>query len=549
MARRLNLDGDGQGDLGGHGGEQRAVMVYQLESYRYWEQQLGRDDFVPGQFGENFTVTGLPDSDVCIGDRYRIGEAVFEVTQPRVTCYRVGIRMDDPQMPALLVKHHRPGFYLRVIAEGRVDAGQDIVKIGAGPGRMSVAEIDALLYLPEHPREQLARALQISALSPGWQESFRALDRQRTAGGNSGLSAEAAVPPPAWSGFRALRVSEVHRESRSVVSFWLAAADGRPLPAALPGQFVTIRLDPDDLGPALVRNYSLSGPPGGGEYRISVKAEQRGMASQRLQTSLRAGDTLSVAAPRGAFVLTDSARPVVLISAGIGATPVLAMLHALAAAKSSRDVWWIHGARDGADHAFAAEARELLGRLADPRVFICYSRPRDDDRLAVDYSDAGHVDADLLARAGVPADADAYVCGPLPFMTALTAALIDRGLSAASVRTEVFGARDGLSPGISAVAGRRPHLPDGEPGAGPSVTFARTGLSVPWNDRQASLLEFAESCDVPVRWSCRTGVCHTCETALLSGAASYGTEPLEPPAPGSVLICCSRPDGEVVLDL
>jgi MOSC domain-containing protein YiiM len=123
MARRLNLDGDGQGDLAGHGGEYRAVLVYQIESYRYWQEQLGRDDFVYGQFGENFTIEGLPDDEVCIGDRYRIGEAEFEVTQPRVTCCRVGLRMDEPRMAALLIAHGRPGFYLRVRNEGRSRPG------------------------------------------------------------------------------------------------------------------------------------------------------------------------------------------------------------------------------------------------------------------------------------------------------------------------------------------------------------------------------------------------------------------------------------------
>src|SRR4051812_8681581 len=135
--RRLNVDGDGQGDLGGHGGEQRAVFVYQLGSYRYWERELGRDDFVYGQFGENFTIDGLADDEVCIGDRFRIGSAVFEVSQPRFTCYRVGLRMDDPRMPALLVSHHRPGFYFRVLEEGDVQPGDAIRKIAAGPEQMT----------------------------------------------------------------------------------------------------------------------------------------------------------------------------------------------------------------------------------------------------------------------------------------------------------------------------------------------------------------------------------------------------------------------------
>ena len=158
LVRRLNVDGDGQGDLAGHGGEQRAVMVYQADSYRYWERHLHRDDFTHGQFGENFTVDGLPDAEVCIGDRYRIGGALFEVTQPRVTCYRVGIRMNEPEMAALLVSHHRPGFYFRVLESGEVGAGDEIVKVADGPERISVAEIDALLYLPSRPRDRLERS-------------------------------------------------------------------------------------------------------------------------------------------------------------------------------------------------------------------------------------------------------------------------------------------------------------------------------------------------------------------------------------------------------
>src|ERR1700761_7771338 len=131
MARRLNLDGDGQADLAGHGGEQRAVLVYQLDSYQHWRRHFGRDDITHGMLGENLTVDGLADDQVCIGDRYQIGEAEFEVTQPRVTCFRVGIRMDDAQMPPLLVAPHRPGFYFRVLTEGTAEAGQEIIKLAS----------------------------------------------------------------------------------------------------------------------------------------------------------------------------------------------------------------------------------------------------------------------------------------------------------------------------------------------------------------------------------------------------------------------------------
>ena len=204
MVRRFNIQGDAQADLEGHGGEHRAVFVYQMDSYHYWERFLGRNDFTFGQFGENFTVEGLPDNEVCIGDRYRIGGAEFEVTQPRVTCYRVGLRMNEPRMAALLVAHHRPGFYFRVLQEGEVGAGDDIVKIADGPEKITVADIDALLYLPGHSSEQLQRALQIPALSKGWQSSFQAMVQQDLSSnatvGNQGLAYEGQAP--AWPGFR-----------------------------------------------------------------------------------------------------------------------------------------------------------------------------------------------------------------------------------------------------------------------------------------------------------------------------------------------------------
>ena len=228
----------------GHGGEHRAVMVYQLDSYRYWEAHFQRHDFEYGQFGENLTVDGLSDDEVCIGDRYRIGAALFEVTQPRVTCYRVGIRMNNPQMPSLLVLHKRPGFYFRVIEEGDIGAGDEIVKVADGPERVSVAEIDALLYLPGHPRDQLERALRIPSLSAGWRGSLEALVEADKQGGNAGL-APSSAPPSAWSGFRSLRVAAVKRESVDVCSFTLESEDRSPLPAPLAGQFLVFKLEPD----------------------------------------------------------------------------------------------------------------------------------------------------------------------------------------------------------------------------------------------------------------------------------------------------------------
>jgi ferredoxin-NADP reductase/MOSC domain-containing protein YiiM len=550
LVRRLNIDGDGQGDLAGHGGQNRAVFVYQLESYKYWQQQLGRDDFTYGQFGENFTVRGLADDQVCIGDRFRIGEALFEVTQPRVTCYRVGIRMNDARMPAMLVSHHRPGFYLRVLREGAVQAGDQIVKVAAGAEAMTVAEIDALLYLPGHPRQQVLRALRIPALSDGWKASFQAIADQASvpdAAGNAGLTA--VSPPPAWPGFRPLAVTAVERESDSVISVYLADPDGAVLPAALPGQFLTLRLNAVPGAPPLVRSYSMSGPPDAGSYRVSVKRELHGMGSQFVHARVHPGDQLEAAAPRGTFVLRPGETPVLLISAGVGATPVLAMLHALAASGSARDIWWLHGARSRAEEPFAAESRSLLAGLARGHRHVCYSRPGPGDVQGRDYQTPGRLSASVLAALELPRDADAYICGPAAFMAEISAALVDLGIDRRRVRTEIFGTAPSQTPGIAAAAVRPPHPPAGEPGDGPEVAFARSGLTVRWASRYASLLELAEACDVPVRWSCRTGVCQTCDTDVMSGTVSYAPDPVDDPAEGSALICCSQPRGDLVLDL
>src|SRR4029434_102388 len=256
---RLNLDGDGQGDLAGHGGEQRAVFVYQIESYRYWQEQLKRTDFVHGQFGENFTIEGLPDDAVCIGDRYQIGSALFEVTQPRVTCYRVGIRMNEPRMPALLTSSGRTGFYFRVMQEGDVGAGDEIRKVGEADVRMTVAEINALLYSSHHPRDRLERALRIAALSPGWRWSFDALLQSQaaaTGSGNAGLMPVAAAHR-ATPGFQPLTVTAIDQESEDVLSLTMQRPDGQALGAALPGQYVVLRLQRTASGPAIFRSYSL----------------------------------------------------------------------------------------------------------------------------------------------------------------------------------------------------------------------------------------------------------------------------------------------------
>jgi ferredoxin-NADP reductase/MOSC domain-containing protein YiiM/ferredoxin len=545
---RTNLDGDGQGDLAGHGGEQRAVFVYQIESYRYWQERLRRTDFVYGQFSENFTIEGLPDEAVCIGDRYEIGSALFEVTQPRVTCYRVGIRMNDPRMPALLTSSGRPGFYFRVLREGEVGAGDEIVKVGEATERMTVTEINALLYSPNHARDRLERALRIEALSPGWRSSFEAL-LHSAGSGNAGLALPAAAHPAA-PGFRPLAVTAIDHESADVLSLTMQSADGQPLPAALPGQYVVLRLQRTAGGRPLFRSYSLSGPLSTQRYRISVKVEPNGAAGTYLREHVRVGDALDVSAPRGSFVLESGERPVVMLSAGIGATPVLAMLYALAAARSTRPVLWLYGARDRQHHPFAVEVRRLLRALAHGRSYVCYSRPGSGDAMGADFDATGHLSRSVFDTVELPRQADVYLCGPTRFMDEMKAALAAAGVAPERIHLELFNGSEAMTPGVVGAATRAPHAPRGDADTGPLVSFARSGIAAHWNaSAYPSILELAEACDVPVRWACRTGVCHSCECGLVSGAVVYGPEPLDKPADGNVLVCCSQPSRDVVIDL
>jgi ferredoxin-NADP reductase len=347
-------------------------------------------------------------------------------------------------------------------------------------------------------------------------------------------------------------VTEIRHESSTIASFTLTPINGaHPDDGAVsPGQYLTLRLHPDGPDrPAVIRSYSLSTIAGPDGYRVSVKHEPHGIGSSFLHEHVRVGDTIEAAAPRGAFTLREGERPVVLLSAGVGATPVLAMLHRLADAGTTREVWWVHGARDGREHAFGAEADRLLATLPHAHRIVSYSRPAPGETPGLAFDRIGRLSIETIDSAGIPVDADYYLCGPDAFMQSLSAALIARGTLPEHVAMEVFGAKAVVvAPGME---GERPapHPPSGPPGDGPVVTFTRSNLTVPWDPRYGNLLEFTEACDIPVSFGCRTGVCHSCETGLLTGEVGYATEPLEPPDAEHVLLCCSQPTSEVTLEL
>jgi ferredoxin-NADP reductase len=342
----------------------------------------------------------------------------------------------------------------------------------------------------------------------------------------------------------------IDHESADVLSLTMQSTDGQRLLTALPGQYVVLRLQPTASGPPLFRCYSLSNAPSAERYRISVKIEPNGSAGTYLRDRIRVGDTLDVSSPRGSFILQLGERPVVLLSAGIGATPVLSMLYALAASGSTQQVFWLHAARDGQHHPFVAEVRRLMLALPHGRSYICYSRPDTRDKLGENFDATGHLSRSVFEQVGFPREADVYLCGPTPFMSDMKEALAILGVAPQRIHVEIFNGSESITPGVVGAATRSPHRPNDDADTGPLVTFARSGLAAHWNaSTYKSILELAEACDVPVRWSCRTGVCHTCESGLVSGEVAYGPEPLDRPANGNALVCCSQPIHDVVIDL
>ena len=342
--------------------------------------------------------------------------------------------------------------------------------------------------------------------------------------------------------------ANINKESDSVTSFVLEPIDGQPLSVFQAGQFVVLRLLVGPGKPPVLRSYSLSDLPAADHFRISVKNESNGIGSSFLCSRTREGDLLDVSAPRGSFTLRPSQSPVVLLSAGVGATPVISMLHSLVAERSQREIWWIYGARNRVEHPFAEESRSLLKQLSRGRGYTVYSRPAAIDQVGRDFDAPGHIDTALLERIGVSRNSDFYLCGPSSFLQNMRDGLRNWGVLTENVHTEIFGSLEAITPGMSQVI-HTPHLPQGAPGSGPPVSFARSGITAAWDPKFGSLLELAEACDVPVRWSCRAGVCHTCMTGLIGGSILYNPEPLERPASGNVLVCCSQPNAGVTLDL
>lgn len=521
--RRLNLEGDGQADLQAHGGPNRAVYVYSLEQYAFWRERLGREDLEAGSFGENFTVDALPDVEVLVGDRFRVGSALVEVSQPRNPCFKLGLRLGDSQMPSLLVAESRPGFYLRVLEEGDVGPGDELELVARDPDSLSVAAINDLYWKPGKDPELLRRAAGLDALSEGWRDGFASFLAPAAPG--------PGAAPPAWSGFRPFRVRRVVSETAEIRSLQLAPADGRELAPHAAGQAIAVRLAIPGHAAPVLRSYTVSQPPGRDSLRITVKRE--GLASTFLH-GVSAGDILEVGAPRGTFAPDpDSTRPVALISAGVGVTPMVSMLGALLERGGQRPIWFIHGARSRAEHALADEVAGLAADRPDVRVHVAYSRPAPGDTP----NSVGRLDAGLITALLDDVDVDVFVCGPAPFAAALLDGLEAWGIPRSQLHEESFGVAD-VAPAVALA-----------PGTGPNVQFARSALTARFNEVVPSLLQFAEGLGLTPPYGCRTGICQSCAVPVVDGDVEYSLQPLADPPPGQALLCCSTPRTDLVLDL
>ena len=543
---RLNLEGDGQADLVGHGGEFRAVLVYSIENYEYWSETLGRTDLAFGQFGENFTVSGMLDDIIHVGDRFCIGTALFEVTQPRVPCYKLAMKMEVEGFYNRLLKSGRPGFYCRVLEEGAVEAGDRIEQVAADSVAMTVQRVSNLLYFDKDDFGGAREALRIPALSPGWRHSFE----ERLA--------KAEVVTRAREPYRTLVVTDTVPESEDITSFYLKAADGESLSPFLPGQFLPLKLDIPGQYRAVYRTYSLSDSPKKDYYRLTIKREAApvdqpdaypGVSSNYFHDMVEIGSELRAKSPRGKFFLDPAGEsPVVLLSAGVGLTPLVSMLNAIMETASDRPVWFIHGSRNGRVHAMGDHVRRLASQHSNVYVHIRYSQPLPDDVPGRDYDDRGHVDIDLVERLVRQTHRDFYLCGPTAFMKSLFDGLLAWGVGAHRIHYEFFGPASDMKKRERLATPKR--LAEVSACCSEAlVTFSRSRVAANWNPSLESLLDLAEVSGLSPDYSCRSGVCHTCKCELTEGEVEYGLEPLDPPEEGSVLICCARPLTDITVDI
>jgi len=541
--RSLDFDGDAQADLSVHGGPDKAAYVYASEHYAYWRRELPNVALPWGMFGENLTTEGLDEDTLQVGDRFRIGSAEVMVTQPRLPCFKLGLRFGRDDMVKRFLASGRLGFYFRVVAEGEIAAGDEVVLIERAKDSVPVSEVTRLYARDKDDVEGLQRMLRVAALPEDWRDYFKEQIER------IGRPARRhAAQRPAWTGFRPFVLRQKLRESEDVSSFHLAPEDGQPLPTYLPGQFLTVRLAVPGIDRPVVRSYSLSDAARSDHYRLTIRRigaragepqAKAGLVSTHFHERLAVGDRIEAKAPAGMFTIdmTQRDRPVVLIGGGIGITPLLSMLIAIAAAEAPRETWLLYGVRDERDVILRSQLETIARTHANIRLHVFYSRPA--RRIDDPAIQTGHIGLEAFKRL-LPSNAyDFYLCGPSAMMESVTRDLEAWGVPADRVHTEAFG---------PATVKQAVHGPSAQPDCGFDVTFERSGVTAQWSRCELPLLELAEEQSVAIDFGCRAGSCGTCVTRLLSGSVRYLRQPNAPIEAGEILPCIAVPTEPLTLD-
>lgn len=522
------------------GNRDRAVLLYQADAYEYWRTELNRE--LPyGILGDNLTFSGPGDDSFRIGDQLRIGSAVLEINQSRLPCFKIGARLEDPSFPVRYMKANKLGFFCSVVEEGEVRVGDEIVihRKTTDSSPITVPEFTRVVALETDDVEGLERLIASNHVPGTWRVKAERLLRMAR-----GESAE-------WASFQPFTVvsKEPSNRSGSVASLALEARSEAQLPHADAGQFVTLRLPISRHGEGIVRTYTISRSEPG-RYYIDVKREgggpdvPSGVGSTYLHDSVEVGDQIEALAARGHFVVEPSHRPLVLCSAGIGLTPMLAMLAEQATSADCREVHFVHGARCGDDLVQRDRVRQLIDGSDRLHHYLTLSCPSPNDLATGDVDAIGRMTADTLRKVCPDLNADFYICGPTGFIRDIVTGLVDLGVPKDQINYEYFGASESLFPEDD-----QPGDPVNDENGDPIlVTFLQSGVTTPWTDRDTSLLQLARRVRLAPLASCETGVCNTCKSPLRAGAVNYTTELSTEPKENEVLTCSAVPRKSVIID-
>jgi ferredoxin-NADP reductase/MOSC domain-containing protein YiiM len=526
-----------------HGGPDKAAYAYPAEHYAWWQRELPDMALPWGIFGENLTTEGLQEDTLKIGARFRIGSAEVIVTQPRLPCFKLGLRFGRDEMVRRLLASGRQGFYFRVVTEGQVAAGDPIVVLDRAEDSVPVGEVTRLYARDKDDLAGLRRVMEVAALPADWRGYFEQQIRQVSAG-----IPRRPAQTAAWPGFRPFALREKVRESDDVASFHLVPEDGKSLPQYLPGQYLTVRVAIPGVERPVVRSYSLSDVAGTDHYRLTIKriasrlADARaasGSVSNYFHDRLAVGDRIEAKAPSGTFTIdvAQHDRPVVLIAGGIGLTPLLSMLNGIVAANAPQETWLLCGVRNDREQIMRAYLEGIARTHQNIHLHIFHSRPeRETDDPGIH---GGHIDLAAMQRL-LPTNAcDFYVCGPPSMMDAVTRGLESWGVPTDRVHTEAFG---------PATVKRSVRGGTTQPDCGIDVTFARSGVTALWSRCESPLLELAEEHSVAIDFGCRAGSCGTCVTRLVSGAVRYLRQPNAPLERDEILPCIAVPSEPLSLD-